>query len=236
LKIKLHPQTARDFYEKEAIENHWSARELERQISSLLFDRLTHSLDPKGILDLSKKGQDIQTPEDAIKDPLILEFLHLPESHQLIETKVESALINNLQAFLLELGKGFAFVGRQKRITLESDHFYADLVMYHIILKCYVIIEIKTKKLSHADLGQIQLYVNYYDQHYKREDDNPTIGIVLCTEKNDTMVKYALGEQVKNIFATKYQFHLPTEAQLTHELKRELKAIENASLGHATEE
>jgi hypothetical protein len=130
-----------------------------------------------------------------------------------------------LQKFLLELGKGFAFISRQKRLTLENDHFYADLVFYHVILKCYVIIDIKTKKLSHADLGQIQLYVNYFDQEVKEENDNPTIGLVLCTDKSDAMVKYTLGEKEKQIFARKYQFHLPTEAELEAELKREIKEI-----------
>jgi len=218
---------ARAFYEIEASKNNWSTRELGRQIGSLLFDRLAKSKDKKGLMELAYKGQEINHPEDVIKEPLILEFLGLPESHRLVESKVEEALINNLQKFLLELGKGFAFIARQKRLTLDNDHFYADLVFYHVILKCYVIIDIKTKKLSHSDLGQIQLYVNYFDQEIKEENDNPTIGLVLCTDKSNAMVKYTLGEKAKQIFASTYQFHLPTEAELEAELKREIKEIKH---------
>jgi predicted nuclease of restriction endonuclease-like (RecB) superfamily len=225
LLIKVSRKEAREFYEREAIENRWVSRELDRQMGSLLFDRLAKSRDKKGLLRLAKKGQEIQTPEDAIKDPVVLEFLNIPESHRLVESKLEEALINNLQHFLLELGKGFAFVGRQQRLTLDGDHFYADLVMYHTILKCFVIVELKTKVLSHADLGQIQLYVNYYDENCRSEGDNPTLGLILCTEKNDAMVLYTLGEKGKQIFASKYQFHLPSEADLEAEIKRELKNI-----------
>jgi predicted nuclease of restriction endonuclease-like (RecB) superfamily len=225
LLLKVDRKEAREFYEKEAIENRWSSRELGRQIGSLLFDRLAKSRDKKGLMRLAKRGQEIQNPEDAIKDPVVLEFLDFPESHRLVESKLEEALINNLQHFLLEMGKGFAFVGRQQRLTLDSDHFYADLVMYHTILKCFVIIDLKTKPLSHADLGQMQLYVNYYDQECRSEGDNPTIGLILCTQKNDTMVQYTLGEKGKQIFASKYQFHLPTEAELEAEIKRKLRDI-----------
>jgi predicted nuclease of restriction endonuclease-like (RecB) superfamily len=225
LLIQVSRKEAREFYEKESIENRWASRELGRQMGSLLFDRLAKSRDKKGLLRLAKKGQEIQNPEDAIKDPIVLEFLNLPESHRLVESKLEEALISNLQHFLLEMGKGFAFVGRQQRLTLDGDHFYADLVMYHTILKCFVIVELKTKALSHADLGQIQLYVNYYDQHCRSEGDNPTLGLMLCTEKNDAMVRYTLGDKGKQIFASKYQFHLPTEAELEAEIRRELKDI-----------
>lgn len=216
---------ARHFYEIEAEKNCWSGRELERQIASLLFERISKSKDKEGLLELACQGQEIVHPLDAIKEPLVLEFLGLPESHQLVESKLEDALINNLQQFLLELGKGFAFVARQKRLTLEGDHFYADLVFYHVILKCYIIIDIKTKKLSHADLGQMQLYVNYFDQEVTIAGDNPTLGLILCTQKNETVVKYTLGEKTKKIFTSRYQFHLPTEAELEAELKRELKKI-----------
>lgn len=225
LLIKVDRKEARGFYEKEAVENRWSSRELGRQIGSLLFDRLAKSRDKKGLMRLARKGQEIQSPDDAIKDPVVLEFLDLPESHRLVESKLEEALINNLQHFLLEMGKGFAFVGRQQRLTLDNDHFYADLVMYHTILKCFVIIDLKTKPLSHSDLGQMQLYVNYYDQECRSEGDNPTIGLILCTQKNDAMVRYTLGEKGKQIFASKYQFHLPTEAELEAEIKRELNEI-----------
>jgi len=185
------------------------------------------SKDKSEVLQLAYEGQEINKPEDAIKEPLVLEFLGLPESHRLIESKVEEALINNLQTFLLELGKGFAFIARQKRLSLDNDHYYADLVFYHIILKCYVVIDIKTHRLTHADLGQIQLYVNYFDEEIKQQEDNPTIGLVLCTEKRDEMAKYMLGEKAKQIFASTYQFHLPTEKELEKELKREIKVIKH---------
>ncbi len=224
--MRVHALEARSFYEIEAKKNCWSGRELERQINSLLFERLAKSKDKKGLMRLACKGQEIDTPADAIKEPLILEFVGLPESHRLVESKLEEALTNNLQEFLLELGKGFAFVARQKRLTLDGDHFYADLVFYHVILKCYVIIDIKTRKLTHADLGQMQLYVNYFDEEVITPTDNPTIGLILCTQKSDAMVKYTLGKKAKQIFASKYQFHLPTEKELEAELKREIKKIQ----------
>jgi len=227
--MRVKRQEARQFYEIEAIENNWSGRELERQVNSLLFERLLKSKDKEGLLELSCRGQEIQKFEDTIKEPLILEFLGLPEAHQLVESKLEEALINNLQHFLLELGRGFAFIGRQKRLTLDGNHFYADLVFYHVILKCYVIIDIKTQKLTHGDLGQMLLYVNYFDQEVIAEGDNPTIGLVLCTEKSDAMVKYTLGDKAKQIFANKYQFHLPTEEELETELRREIKIIQENS-------
>lgn len=220
--MRIGRPEARNFYTIEAINNKWSGRELERQVNSLLFDRLAKSRDKKGLLRLAKKGQEIFNPQDATKDPIVLEFLGIPEAHQIVESELEAALINNLQHFLMELGKGFAFVARQKRLTLDGDHFYTDLVFYHTILKCYVIIDIKAGKLTHADLGQIQLYVNYFDQEVRTEGDNPTIGLILCTEKSDAMVKYTLGTQAKQIFANKYQFHLPTEKDLENEIKREI--------------
>lgn len=223
--IRISRNEARNFYEIEAAKNNWSTRELKRQIGSLLFDRLLKSKDKEGLLKLASQGQEIHVPEDTMKDPIVLEFLGLPESHRLVESELEEALINNLQHFLLELGKGFAFVARQKRLTLEGDYFYADLVFYHVILKCYIIVDIKINPLTHGDLGQMLLYVNYFDQEVKTETDNPTIGLVLCTKKNDALVKYTLGEKAKQIFASKYQFHLPTEAELTEELKREIKEI-----------
>lgn len=233
--MRVKRSDARSFYEKEATQNCWSSRELERQIGSLLFERLSRTKNQQEILKLSQEGQEIDNPEDAIKEPLILEFLGLPESHKLIESKVEDALITNLQKFLLELGKGFSFIARQKRLSLDNDHYYADLVFYHVILKCYVIIDIKTHRLEHADLGQMQLYVNYFDMEVKRPDDNPTIGLVLCTEKRDEMAKYMLGEKGKQIFASTYQFHLPTEEELAKELKREIKEIKH-ELGEKSDE
>lgn len=227
LLLKVDRKEARAFYEIEASNNNWSSRELARQIGSLLFDRLAKSKDKQGLLKLASQGQEINVPTDIIKDPLVLEFLGVPEAHQLSETKLEEALINNLKDFLLELGKGFAFMGRQKRITLENSHFYTDLVFYHVILKCYIIIDLKTQPITHGDLGQMLFYVNYYDKEIKTQDDNPTIGLILCTEKSEKMVKYTLGENAKQIFASKYQFHLPTEEELEKELKKEIREIKN---------
>lgn len=216
---------ARGFYEIEAIQQNWTARELERQINSLLFERLAKSRDKKGVMKLATKGQQVQTPADVFKDPVVIEFLGLPESHRLVETKVEEALITNLKDFLLELGKGFAFVARQERLTLEGDHFYVDLVFYHTILKCYVLIDIKVRKLTHQDIGQMQLYTNYYDQERLTPGDSPTLGLILCTDQNETAVRYTLGPGQQKIFASRYQFHLPTEADLAAEIQRELAEL-----------
>lgn len=224
--LKVESPDARAFYEIEAIKNNWSARELERQINSLLFERLAKSRDKAGLMKLATKGQEIAAPRDVFKDPVVIEFLGLPESHRLVESDLEQALINNLQAFLLELGKGFAFVSRQERITLNGDHFYIDLVFYHAVLKCYVLIDLKVGKLTHGDLGQMQLYANYFDQERRTDGDNPTLGLILCTDKNDAVVKYLLGpDQSKKIFTSRYKLHLPTEAELASELKRELKEL-----------
>ena len=225
--IKVTRPEARQFYGLEASKNNWNVRELRRQIASFLFDRLLKSKDKYKLLALACQGQEVNTPEDAIKEPVILEFLGAPEPHRLSESRLETALINNLQQFLLELGKGFAFMGRQKRLTFDNDHYYVDLILYHVILKCYVIVDLKTHQLTHGDLGQMQLYVNYFDQEIKMKNDNPTVGIVLCTEKSDAMVKYLLGDKVRQIFASTYQFHFPTENELEVELKKEIKQIEH---------
>jgi hypothetical protein len=164
---------------------------------------------------------------DVFKDPVVIEFLGLPESPRLSESDLESALITNLQSFLLEMGRGFAFVDRQRRITLDGDHFYIDLVFYHTILKCYILIDLKVGKLNHADLGQLQLYVNYYDQECCAEDDNPTLGLILCTDKNDAVVRYTLGPNQQNkIFASRYKLHLPSEAELQAEIRREISQLQ----------
>ncbi len=227
--LKVENEKARFFYEIEAAKNRWSSRQLERQISSLLFERLSRSRDKKGVLKLAREGQTIDDPLDAIKDPYVLEFLDLPESHRLVESKLEEALITHLQDFLLELGSGFAFVGRQKRLTLKGDHFYPDLVFYHIKLKCYVIIDLKAGKLSPGDLGQMQMYVHYYDREVRTADDNPTIGLILCTSKNDAMVQYVLDERTRQIFTSRYKLELPTEKQLRNELMRERGLLESHS-------
>jgi predicted nuclease of restriction endonuclease-like (RecB) superfamily len=223
--LKVKRIEAPHFYEIESVKNSWSARQLERQINSLLFERLLKSRDKKGVLSLANKGQAVSAPIDIIKDPVILEFLDLPESHRLVESKIETALISKLKDFLLELGSGFAFVGRQRRLTLEGDHFYPDLIFYHINLKCYVIIDLKTKKLTHGDLGQMQMYVHFYDREVKTNNDNPTIGLILCTDKNEAVVKYVLDDKHRQIFASRYQSELPSEEDLKKELRREMELL-----------
>ena len=184
------------------------------------------SRDKKGLLRLAHKGQEIQGPLDVFKDPLVLEFLKIPAAAKLVESDLEAALLSELQAFLLELGKGFAFVARQERITLDGDHFYIDLVFYHTIVKCYIVLDLKVGKLTHQDLGQLALYVNYYDRERLTPGDNPTLGLILCTDKNDAVGRYTLGEaQAKTIFASRYKLHLPTEAELRAELLREVKSL-----------
>ena len=227
--LRVARPDARAFYEIEAVSNAWSVRELNRQAGSLLFDRLAKSRDKKGLMRLAVHGQEVTQPIDVLKDPVVLEFLDLPESPRLVESKLEQALIGNLETFLLELGKGFAFVSRQERITLDGDHFYIDLVFYHTVLKCFVLIDLKVGKLTHADLGQIQFYVNYYDRERRTEGDNPTLGLILCPDKNDAVVKYTLGEQQeRNIFTSRYQLYLPTVEELENEMRRELRFLNPA--------
>ncbi len=216
---------ARDFYEIEAIKCNWNGRQLERQINSLLYERLAKSRDKAGVLALANEGHVVSKPLDLLREPFVLEFLNLPEAHQLTETEVETRLISQLQAFLLELDEGFAFIGRQRRLTLEGDHFYPDLVFYHIRLRCYVIIDLKLKKLDHGDLGQMLLYVNYYDKEVRLPEDQPTVGLILCADKNETVARYVLGEKRERIFATRYQPHLPSVQQLEAELRRERERI-----------
>ena len=230
LLTKIDSPHVRAFYEIETARNGWSSRELERQIASLLFERLARSRDKAGLLALATRGQEVQTPGEAIKDPYVLEFLGLPESPRLVESDLEAALLANLQAFLLELGTGFAFVARQARLTLDSDHFYVDLVFYHAVLKCYVLIDLKVGKLTHADLGQMQLYVHYYDRERRIAGDGPTLGLILCTDKNDAVVRYTLDEQDRQIFASRYRLYLPTEAELAAEIRRELRAVRGDEL------
>ncbi|MEW5758778.1 MAG: PDDEXK nuclease domain-containing protein [Candidatus Omnitrophota bacterium] len=215
-----NPQ-ARSFYEVECIKNNWSARELERQKCSLLFERLALSKDKKGLMKLAQKGQELETYEDMIKDPYVLEFTGLSPQSKLYESNLEQALIDNLSKFLLELGKGFTFVARQKRISLDEDHFYIDLVFYNTILKCYVIIDLKVGKLAHQDIGQMQMYVNFYDREIKQADDSPTVGLILCEGKKDAVVRYTLSKDNEQIFASRYKLYLPSEEELIKELKRE---------------
>lgn len=208
----------RRFYEIEAIENNWSLRELERQFNSMLYERLSLSRDKKKILELSKKGQVVERPEDLIKDPYIFEFLDLKENESYSESDLESRLINNLKRFLLELGKGYAFVARQQRISFDEEHFFIDLVFYNRLLRCFIVFDIKTEKLKHQDLGQLQMYVNYYDRIVKTIDENKTIGILLCTDKNSAVVKMTLPEDNDQVFASKYKLYLPTKEELLKQL------------------
>ena len=210
---------ARGFYEKQAINDNWSVRELKRQISSSLFERLALSQDKNGVLKLSEKGLIISEPKDIVKDPYVLEFLQIPEEYRMTESKLEQKIIDNLQTFLLELGKGFSFVGRQYRITLDNDHYYVDLVFYHRILKCFVLIDLKTKHVKHQDIGQMNMYLNYFKSEENTEGDNPPIGIVLGADKNDILVEYAIGGISNNIFVSKYQIYLPDRKILEQKVK-----------------
>jgi predicted nuclease of restriction endonuclease-like (RecB) superfamily len=203
---------ARLFYEQEAVRSNWSKRQLERQINTILFERVLKSHEKDEVL--SDADEAVAHPIHVIKDPYVLEFLDLPESHWLAESDLETALTNHMQEFLLELGNGFAFVARQKRLTLDGDHFYADLVFYHVRLKCYVIIDLKTEKLTHGDLGQMQMYVHYFNREVCAPEDNPTIGLILCTDKNDAMVEYELDKTQKTIFASRYKLELPSRENL----------------------
>jgi len=211
--MRIEDVAERRFYEIESIANNWSLRELQRQCDSALYQRLALSRDKKAIRTLSEKGHIIEKPEDAIKDPFILEFAGFPESATYSENDLEQKLIDKLEYFLLELGKGFTFVGRQVRFTFDEEHFRVDLVFYNRILQCFVLIDLKLGKLKHQDLGQMQMYVNYYDRYVKLEHENNTIGIVLCQDKNETLVKITLPENNKQIFASKYQTILPSKEE-----------------------
>jgi predicted nuclease of restriction endonuclease-like (RecB) superfamily len=212
--MNIEDSRERKFYEIESIKYQWSLRELKRQYDSALYTRLTLSRDKKGILELSEKGQIIENPKDIIKDPYILEFLGLPELHHYSETELEVEIINKLEHFLLELGHGFTFVARQKRITFDDKHFRIDLVFYNRILKCFVLIDLKIGELKHQDLGQMQMYVNYYDREMRLEEENKTIGIVLCQNKSDLVIEYTLPENNEQIFASKYKTVLPSKEDL----------------------
>ncbi|MGQ7947001.1 PDDEXK nuclease domain-containing protein [Flavobacterium sp. WC2509] len=212
--MRIEDEKERRFYEIESEKYNWSVRELKRQYDSALYTRLALSRDKEGILKLSEKGQIIEKPKDIIKDPYILEFLGLPELHQYSESELEEEIINKLEHFLLELGHGFTFVARQNRITFDDKHFRIDLVFYNRVLKCFVLIDLKIGELKHQDLGQMQMYVNYYDREMRLEDENKTIGIVLCQNKSDLVVEYTLPENNEQIFASKYKTILPSREDL----------------------
>lgn len=221
--IKIDEEQKRNFYIKEAINTGWSVRELQRQISSLLYERLVLSKDKDKILKLALVGQEINNSKDLVKDPFVLEFLDIKENIDYLESDLEKNILKHLKEFLLELGKGFMFVGSQVRITLEEDHFYPDLVFYNRILKCFVIIDLKIGKVTHGDIGQMQMYVNYYDREVKSSEENETVGILLSIEKNRTIVKYTLPENNKNIFSSSYKLHLPTTEELIAAVEEEKK-------------
>ncbi|MBR4469121.1 MAG: DUF1016 family protein [Bacteroidales bacterium] len=221
--MRIENPDERRFYEIEAAENNWSLRELQRQFDSSLYERLALSRDKAGVKALAQKGQIVEKPEDMIKDPYVLEFIGLPELPQYNESELEQRLIDHLQTFLLELGKGFTFVGRQVRFTFDEQHFRVDLVFYNRLLRAFVLIDLKRGTLKHQDLGQMQMYVNYYDRFVKTEDENPTIGILLCTDKSDAMVEITLPEDNNQIFASKYQTYLPSKEELQRLIEENLK-------------
>ena len=212
--MRINDENERKFYEIEAYKNNWSLRELQRQYDTALYTRLALSRNKKQVLELAEKGQIIEMPKDTIKDPYILEFLGLPEQSAYSESELEQKLIDKLEHFLLELGNGFTFVARQKRITIDEKHFKIDLVFYNRILKCFVLIDLKIGELQHQDIGQMQMYVNYYDREAKLEDENKTIGIILCQDKSEAVVQYTLPENNEQIFASKYLTVLPSKETL----------------------
>lgn len=227
LLIAIPDKDKREYYQLEAANEGWSKRQLERQINSMLYERLLMSNDKEKVLAVARKERTPESPLEIIKDPMVLEFLGLEKKPAYYEKDLESALISHIADFLLELGKGFSFVARQKRLLIEDDEYFADLVFYNRLLRSFVVIELETHKLTHQDLGQLQLYVNYYDRYEKQPDENPTIGILLCTDKNDTAVRLALPEHNKTILASKYQLYLPTSDQLIEQINQVKKLASN---------
>lgn len=227
LLIQVDSEKARQFYTTEAIKSRWSVRQLARQIDSFFYERLLSSRDKKGVAAEIQKLEPGQTPSDVIRDPYVLEFLGLNPNDDFYESDLEQALITHLQKFLLELGRGFSFVARQKRFTFDGRHFRIDLVFYNYILKCFVLIDLKVGDLTHQDLGQMQMYVHYYECELMNPGDNPPIGIVLCANKSDSLVQYTLSEKENQIFASKYKLYLPTEEELLRELKMEYDSLES---------
>ncbi|MFV8356304.1 PDDEXK nuclease domain-containing protein [Flavobacterium sp. XS1P32] len=227
LLLAIDNQYKREFYIAESVKNNWTSRQLERQINSSLYERLLMSNDKESVLAVAKNEKLPSDAKEIIKDPMYLEFLGLKREAAYYERDLESAIITHLQDFLLELGNGFSFVARQKRIHIDGDEFFTDLVFYNRILQCFVIVEIKTDKLTHQDIGQLQMYVNYYDRVEKLPRENPTIGILLCANKNDGVVKFTLPENERNIVASQYRLYLPTEQQLLEAVKIELENFDS---------
>ena len=224
--LRVENLCARGFYMNECINSNWSTRELDRQINSLLYERLDLSKNKRKIKQMSEKGQIIVKASDLVKDPYVLEFLGMKGDKSYLEKDIEKSLIDKLRHFILELGRGFSFVERQKRITVDGDHYYVDLVFYNYILKCFVLLDLKVGKLTHQDIGQMDFYVRYFEEEVRQKTDNPTIGIVLCSEKNEAMVKYTMLKDGKRVFASKYKLYLPKEKELKDELVRERRMIE----------
>lgn len=218
LLIQIEDPCKREYYELESVNNAWTARETERQINAMLYERLLLSNDKESVLAVARKERIPESPTEIIKDPMVLEFLGLHRETSYYEKDLEGAILSHLTDFLLEMGKGFSFVARQKRLLLEDDEFFADLVLYNRLLRCFVVIELKTSALTHQDLGQLQMYVNYYDRMEKLPEENPTIGILLCSAKNNTVVKMTLPEDNQTILASEYQLYLPTTQQLIEQV------------------
>lgn len=231
--IQIEDPDKREYYELESVNNAWTARETGRQIDSLLYERLLASNDKDAVLAVARKERIPETPQEIIKQPAVLEFLGLKREAAYYEKDIEQAIITHIAEFMLEMGKGFSFVARQKRILLEDDEFFVDLVFYNRLLRSFVLIELKTGELTHQDLGQLQMYVNYYDRYERLPDENHTIGILLCTRKNDTLVRTTLPEDNNTILASEYQLYLPTEQQLineVNEVKEQLRRKEDESV------
>lgn len=217
--LKVKDEHERKFYELEATTGNWSLRELKRQINSALYERLSLSRDKEGIRKLAEQGQLLERPTDILKGPVILEFLNLEEDHRYSENDLETAIINKLEHFMLELGKGFLFEGRQRRISLEGDHYWVDLTFYNRLLKCFVLIDLKIGKLTHQDIGQMQMYVNYYDRKIRQPDEKPTLGIILCKEDNKAVVEFTLPLNNDQIFSKEYKLYLPSKEDLKKQLE-----------------
>lgn len=225
--MRVNNEKARAYYMQSAVEQNWSTRTLDRQISTQYYERiLAHNSKEVPSIPMTKKELEQTKPSDIIKDPIVLEFLNIKPHQKLLENELEEALMNQLQAFLLELGKGFSFVGRQYRISAETEHFYVDLVFYNYILKCFVLIDLKTEKLTHENIGQMDFYVRYFEDQVKLEGDNPTIGLILCAQKDNAIAKYSLLSDSKQIFASKYKTYLPSEEELQLEIERGRHQIE----------
>jgi predicted nuclease of restriction endonuclease-like (RecB) superfamily len=221
--MKVENETARNFYIDECIKSNWSTRQLERQTNTHFYERLLSSQNKEAVSNEIQKTAPAPEPKDFIKNPYVLEFLNITPAPELYEKDLETAIISHLQSFLMEMGRGFSFVARQNRISFDGRDFYIDLVFYHYILKCFVLIDLKMDDLTHQDLGQMQMYVNYYTREMMNEGDNPPIGIILCADKSEAILRYTLAEDNKQVFASKYMLYLPTE----QELKNEIYAVVN---------